>query len=233
LKDLAIHFRPILLTLVWASGLISHSIHAQKSDVGNWLIYFGNQAINKNWNWWNEVQYRNYDLVGDLQQFIVRTGLGYNLTENNNNLLFGYAFIHSQAYVINSDLKSKTNEHRLYQQFVTRQQFGRFFLQHRYRLEERFLPDAFRLRFRYLLGINYPLNNPTMVKNTVYLSFYNELFVNARSPLYDRNRLYGAVGFVFSRFLRAEIGMMAQTLEKTNRNQLQLVFFNSLPIDRN
>ena len=39
---------------------------AQKSDVGNWFIYFGNQPINKKWNLQNEVQYRNYNVVGDM-----------------------------------------------------------------------------------------------------------------------------------------------------------------------
>ncbi|HMW26966.1 MAG TPA: DUF2490 domain-containing protein, partial [Ferruginibacter sp.] len=48
---------------------------AQRSDAGNWFIYFGNQAINKKWNWWNEVQYRNYNFAGDLQQLLLRTGI--------------------------------------------------------------------------------------------------------------------------------------------------------------
>src|SRR5437870_11259913 len=78
---------------------------AQKSDVGNWFIYSGNQAINKKWNWWNEVQYRNYNFIGDLQQLVIRTGIGYNLTENNNNILLAYAFINSQQYHQGSENK--------------------------------------------------------------------------------------------------------------------------------
>jgi hypothetical protein len=71
-------------------------INAQNSGVGNWFIYFGNQRINKRWNWWNELQYRNYNFIGDLRQLVFRTGLGYNLTENNNNVLLGYAFVYSE-----------------------------------------------------------------------------------------------------------------------------------------
>ena len=67
----------------------SNTSFAQKSDVGNWFIYFGNQKINKKWNWHNEVQYRNYNFAGDLQQLLLRTGIGYNLTENNSNVLMG------------------------------------------------------------------------------------------------------------------------------------------------
>jgi intein/homing endonuclease len=79
---------------------------SRKSDVVNWLIYFGNQKINKKWNWHNELQYRNDDFAGDLQKLLLRTGIEYNLTENNNNILLGYAFTNSQRYLPNSEDKS-------------------------------------------------------------------------------------------------------------------------------
>ncbi len=202
---------------------------SQKSDIGNWFVYFGNQKINKKWNWHNEVQYRNYNFIGDTNQLLLRTGIGYNLTENNNNVLIGYGFINTQKYVPNSNQKIDTNEHRIYQQFITRQNFGRVFLQHRYRIEERFISDDFQLRFRYFLGINIPINKKMLDKNAVYISSYNEIFINAESPLFDRNRLYGALGFVINKNFKVEAGFMTQTLEKSNRNQFQIVIFNNLP----
>ncbi len=206
---------------------------AQQSNIGNWFIYFGNQKINNKWNWWNEVQYRNYNFAGDLQQLLLRTGIGYNLTENNNNVLLGYAFINGQKYLPNNDDKVGSNEHRVYQQFITRQNFGSVFLQHRYRIEERFLPGDFQMRFRYFLSLNIPLNHKQMIEKTIYASAYNEIFLNAQNALYDRNRLYGALGYVFNKSFKMEVGIMAQTLENTNRNQLQLVLFNSLPFHSN
>ncbi len=130
---------------------------AQQSNLGNWWIYFGNKQISSKWNWHHEVQYRNYNFVGDLEQLLLRTGLGYNLTENNNNIHLGYAFIHSQNYVENSDDKISIDEHRIYQQFITRQNAGRVFWQHRYRFEQRFFSNDFRLRFRYFLALNIPI----------------------------------------------------------------------------
>ena len=73
--------------------LFSSATKAQKSNLGNWFIYLGNQPINKKFNWHNEIQYRNYNFIGDINQLLLRTGIGYNLTENNNNVLLGYAFI--------------------------------------------------------------------------------------------------------------------------------------------
>lgn len=203
---------------------------AQKSNTGNWFIYFGNQAINKKWNWWNEVQHRNYNFAGDMQQVILRTGIGYNLSENNNNILLGYGFIDSKRYTFPTDNKKvETIEHRLYQQFITKQVYKPFYVQHRYRLEERFIPANFQMRFRYFLSVNIPLNNKEMKKNTLYASAYNEVFLNTAKPIFDRNRLYGAIGFMFNKNVKTEIGIMAQTLENSNRNQFQIIVFNNLP----
>lgn len=206
--------------------------YAQKTDVGNWFIYFGNQKINSRWNWHNEVQYRNFNFIGDLQQLLLRTGIGYNLTENNNNILLGYGFINSQRYLPNSDQKVGTDEHRIYQQFITRQSFGRVFVQHRYRLEERFLPDDFQMRFRYFLSFNVPINHKIMTNKTFYASAYNEIFVNKQGTYFDRNRLYGALGYVIDKNFRVEAGFMAQTLQNTNRNQFQIALFNNLPLSK-
>ncbi len=56
-------------------------VNAQDSDLGNWLIYIGNKKLNSKWNIHNEVQYRNYNAIGDLEQLLIRTGVGYNLSE--------------------------------------------------------------------------------------------------------------------------------------------------------
>ena len=213
--------------------LCTIALHAQKSNTGNWFIYFGNQKINNKWNWHNEVQYRNFNFMGDLSQLLVRTGIGYNLTENNNNILLGYGFINSQKYLSNSNEKVGTNEHRVFQQFITRQSFNNVFLQHRYRIEERFLTNDFQMRFRYFLGINIPINKPRLEKNAYYFSAYNEIFINAQQNIFDRNRLYGAIGYVFNKNIKMEAGYMVQTLESTNRNQFQIVVFNNIPFNKN
>ena len=205
-------------------------MHAQESETGNWFIYFGNQKINDRWNWWNEIQYRNYNFAGDLEQLLLRTVIGFNLSENNNNILLGYAFIHSEPYVSGTDDKLKTNENRIYQQFITRQQFGRTYLQHRYRIEERFIGDDFKMRFRYLFSLNVPVNKKEMTTRAIYLSVYNELFLQPQSPVFDRDRIYGAIGYVFNPNLRAEAGWMTQIYEDRHRGQFQIVLFNNLPL---
>ena len=201
---------------------------AQDSNFGNWIIYFGNKKIDNKWNWHHEVQYRNYNAIGDLEQLLLRTGLGYNLTENNNNLLLGYGYILSENYIADTDEKNSVNEHRIYQQFITRQPIGRVGVQHRYRFEQRFVEDDFKLRFRYFLGLNIPLNKAELIDKTVYLSAYNEIFLNTENTIFDRNRLYSGIGYKLNASLKFEIGYMNQFLAGgNNRDQLNLMtFFN-------
>jgi len=156
---------------------------------------------------------------------LLRAGLGYNLSEKNNNLLLGYGFIYSEPYIGNSDDKTNFNEHRIYQQFITRQNFNKLSLQHRYRFEQRFIEEDFKLRLRYFLGLNYSLSQKETLDNTFYLSMYNEVFLNTEGNYFDRNRLYGGLGYRFSKSIRSEIGFMNQTLQNSSRNQLNIITF--------
>ncbi len=208
--------------LILALFLLTSLVSSSQSDFGDWLIYFGNKKINNKWNIHHEIQYRNYNAIGDLEQLLIRGGLGYNLTENNNNILLGYGYILSENY-INTEDKVQVNEHRIYQQFITKQQFGRFNISHRYRLEERFVESVFKLRFRYFLSCKVALNNSKLQKKTFYLSAYNELFIGSKSPQFDRNRLYGGLGYQHNSKLKFEAGYMNQFFSSSNRDQLNLI----------
>lgn len=195
---------------------------AQDSNIGNWLIYFGNKKFNNKWNLHHEIQYRNYNFIGDLEQLLLRTGLGYNLSENNN-ILIGYGYILSENYIGETNDKVQVNEHRIYQQFISKQQFKGISLQHRYRFEQRFVEDDFKLRFRYFLGINIPLSKKET--NKYYLSAYNEIFLNTKTSIFDRNRLYGAIGYKLNSNIRFELGYMNQFFETNSRDQINIVSF--------
>ncbi|SHG46100.1 DUF2490 domain-containing protein [Chryseobacterium oranimense] len=221
-------FTKLLFTVL---SLGSITALAQKNDLGAWYMYFGNNKISKKLNWHNEIQYRNFDAVGDLEQLLLRTGIGYDLTENNNNILLGYGFILSRPYV--NGEKKENIEHRIFQQFITKQKFGRFNLQHRYRLEERFLQDDFRMRFRYMIGLNIPITQKEMLPKSLYASVYNEIFLHFDSPVFDRNRVYGALGYVINKNMRIEAGYMNQIQENRNRGQIQIGFYNNIPFNKN
>ena len=197
---------------------------SQDSNLGNWLIYIGNKKLNSKWNLHNEVQYRNYNIVGDLEQLLLRTGIGYNLSENNN-ILLGYGFILSENYIANTENKVSVNEHRVFQQYTTKQSVGKVKLSHRYRFEQRFVEADFKLRFRYFLSLNIPLMKTESGNGPLYLSAYNEIFLNSKSAIFDRNRVYGGLGYNLNKNVRFELGYMNQFFENHSRDQINIITF--------
>lgn len=193
----------------------------QNSPLGNWLIYFGNYQVDSRWNLHHEIQYRNYNAVGDLEQLLIRTGVGYNLTPDNNNLLMGYGYILSEPYRESGD-KFQVHEHRIFQQFITVQRHVGVQVQHRYRLEQRWVEDDFRLRFRYFLSLHIPL---VKGDSYPYASAYNEVFLQPEDVVFDRNRLYLGAGYKWNSQVKAEVGYMNQFFSEDGRDQINLILF--------
>jgi hypothetical protein len=195
---------------------------AQEKKFRTWGILNLNQKINKDWSFQSDIQYRAYEDLDQLQQLLIRGGIGYNLTENNNNILAGYAYVLNRTPSEFDDY-AHSHEHRLYQQFNTKHSINRVNLAHRFRVEERFLETDTQFRFRYQLTATVPLNNPSLVENTWYLKAYNELFLQAvKDKTFDRNRLGLNLGYVISPTFTLEGGYMLQSLKSSHTNQLMI-----------
>jgi len=197
------------------------SAQSQDSNFGNWLIYLGNKELSQRWNLHNEVQYRNYNAIGDLEQLLLRTGLGYTFNEAKNNVLLGYGYILSENYIENN--KVSVNEHRIFQQFTSKQKIGIIGLNHRYRFEQRFVESDFKMRLRYFLGLNIPITKKE--NNNLYLSTYNEIFLNIESAVFDRNRVFGGIGYQINKNIKIEVGYMNQFFERSSRDQFNIITF--------
>ena len=96
-------------------------------------------------------------------------------------------------------------------------------------------PDSYRNRVRYRFLTNVPLNKKTMSKGALFVSVYDELFVqfgaNTALNYLDQNRLYLALGYVIMANANVQVGYLNQFIVKANaldaeRNHtFQLAFF--------
>ncbi|MDI1316426.1 DUF2490 domain-containing protein [Flavobacterium sp.] len=149
-----------------------------------------------------DIQYRNFNLGGDLEQLLLRSGVTYKPKNTEVTFTLGLANITTGAM---GESTQTTTETRIYQEALLPQKVGnRDYLTHRFRYEQRFVEHQdFRTRFRYNLFLNSPINKTTLSKNAIYAAFYNEIFINGEKNIgnnntvrvFDRNRFYAGLGY--------------------------------------
>jgi len=207
--------------------LLPVSIFAQQDKTGNWLMYFGTNKLSDKFSLHTEIQYRNHTLTpNNTEQLLLRTGLNYHFSDKAF-VTAGYAYIPSYAY--ESEQKDpETEEHRIWQQFIVTNKISRVKLEHRYRFEQRWVDQDYKNRFRYRLMLFIPLNKSIIEEKTWFLGLYDEVFVNTEKTFFDRNRLYGAIGYQFNKMTSIQTGIMHQQVNDFGKWYLQIALvFNT------
>jgi hypothetical protein len=186
--------------------LLSHNGYAQnlerRQPFGNWVMYFGDNKINDKFGIHSEFQARNYFLPNTVNQTLLRVGVNRYV---NPNTMFsaGYAYIYTIPSAEGAG--GITSENRLWQQAILRHRTYSIFLEHRYRMEQRYIRNVteglniFDKRFRYRLQALIPLYNISPYWRHYFIAGYNELFMNlgrkVSGQYFDRNRFYLALGY--------------------------------------
>ena len=208
-----------------AQKTISNQNHA-------WVTYLGNHSLTEKINLHTEYQWRRADGFQNWQQSLARIGIDYNLLPNLS-ITAGYGWIVSYPYG-DQAIAHTYNEHRIWQQVNAKAKYGRFELQHRYRLEQRFLEnyirnqdgtfskgaDLFRQRVRYRAMVLVPLSRKEMLDNTLFLNVNNELFLGfgkgIGKNILDQNRMNFALGWRFNKDFNVQVGYLNQFVVKAD-----------------
>jgi hypothetical protein len=198
-------------------------------QLGAWYMYFYTTKLkNSQFGIQGDVQYRNWNTIGDLEQLLIRSGLTYKPTNTDVTLTLGIAHITNGAI---GESSQTTPETRIYQEALLPLKVGkRLYFNNRFRYEQRFVENQdFRTRLRYNLFLNIPINRTTLSKNAVYIALYNEIFINGEKNIgnnrtvnvFDRNRFYAGLGYGITDKLRLQLGFMNQSTETAGKDQIQ------------
>ena len=224
-----------LLRILTLFVCVSFSAFAQPEiddQFNSWYMYFGNHRITDRWGVHTEYQFRRHGIMEKWQQSLMRVGVDHHF---NKNLMVtaGYGWIVSFPYG-KQPIGHTSTEHRIWQQLILKQNIGRLYFNHRFRLEQRFLENwlknnsdefalegfNYRNRGRYRFMVSIPLSKPTMDKNTLFLAIYDEVFLGFGPGIglniLDQKRLYGALGWKFSNNLNVQLGYLMHYVIKSD-----------------
>lgn len=219
---------PLLLcAYLMPAGLAAQQDKNIDTHYNGWYMYFGNHRISEKFSVHTEYQWRRNNWITGWQQSLMRLGLDWHANETIT-FTAGYGWIKSFPYG-KQPIASAFNEHRLWQQLILQHNTDRLYFHHRYRLEQRFLESIsdgmdgrynFANRARYRLFLAIPLNRDELKDNTLFISFYDEVFIGfgkgiGRNIL-DQNRLYFALGWRFNKNCNVQLGYLNHYVVKAD-----------------
>lgn len=205
-------------TVLFAQQLIGQS--ANDSHYNNWFTYFAQYKFSPRWGMHLDVQFRADDKVQRIRQSLLRAGAQY-FVRPDLNVTLGYAYVNTYS----ASASNYFTEHRIWQQLIYNQSFGKNGMTHRLRLEQRFVENPVAEnddystghRIRYFNRVIFPFGKNPDAKAGPYAALQDEVFFNFASSginknVFDQNRLLVAFGILYQKHTRLEIGYMNQWL---------------------
>ncbi len=229
-------FRKKLILLYIMVSIMPYSFAQRLSDhnTPGWYAMLGTLYLNKKQKTsiWLEYQWRRDDIIGSWQQSLARTGFQYHF-KTGASAMAGYSFILSYPYGDYPVGPYHTTEHRIFEQLMWNGNVGRIFLNHRLRLEQRFVSKidqtaptysitdwTFLNRARYQLRAALPINHKKLTDKTWYALAFDEIMIgfgkNVKQNIFDQNRIGLLAGYQYNKVLRAEFGVFNQTLQQAS-----------------
>lgn len=208
---------PVFLSIMCL--LFSFNIVSQQpyNKGGYWITYLGDNNINDKLGIHTEGQLRNNGINHGQATNFFRLGLNI-YTSKTSMVTGGYGFFYvspSREHVPGNTFR----ENRVWEQYLMRKKTNFVFMEHRYRLEQRFIENVtlneskvdHRIRYRFQAIL--PFYNISPYLRYFFFAAYNEVMLNFRresNDIYDRNRLYFALGIQVSPKLNFQVGYLNQ-----------------------
>jgi hypothetical protein len=233
-------------------SLLCLGVRAQK-DVSHqslyWLRYYNQLRINEKWAWHNEIEDRRFFINNQQHHLIAHTRLYYKIL-SNTDIAFGLTYSRQSPQFINAIATLIVPEIRPNQEIdVSNTLAKRLILQHRLRIDERFMRKNngeelldgydFNFRFRYRLQVNYRLSSDS-AKNKTTFKVSNEIMLNTGKNIvynqFDQNRIYAGCEQELNKKISVELGYLHWYQQRAVENQffdreiLRLAIFHKLTL---
>ena len=207
---------------------------SQLNRFSGWALSANTVKISPKWSIIFDTQLRSTDNWEQTETFIFRPGLAYN-TSSGWQASVGFAWIENWRKL--GGVRDGVSDNRVWQQLVKTHPLSGGFLQHRLRMEERFLHDLivsgnsiiktknyFNTRFRYFNRYIKPLSSQPKFVTGPYWALQNELFFNvvggsfSHGKFFDQSRTYAGLGHRINSKADVELGWMTQYALGRNGN---------------
>ena len=159
------------------------------------------------WRWQVETQLRMRDWVSDVDNFVMRSLVGFDLT-SKSSVWLGYA--ETPTFPVTGGVRQ---EHRLYQHYIWASRMCGGNLSLRGRIEERWIENNSGLAWRIRGQLRY--TRPVKVESHTSLVFYDEVSAHLRRTTFtgkgfDQNRAFAGLSRAMGAATRIEAGYINQ-----------------------
>ena len=189
--------------------LVSTAAFTQEKAIGTWHVVNAQLSLSGKWETFVELQTRSNRFFDDFFYYEVKGGISYWLNKNFS-FLMGVGRYATYSDKGNFTLPFDSEEFRIWQQVTMNQYLQRLKIEHRYRAEQKWVNSSYRNRFRYRLNMMLPLNKAKLVAGSIYLNAYDEVFLNNKTPHFERNRFFAGAGYILSPVTTIQAGYVNQ-----------------------
>ncbi|MBD1393087.1 DUF2490 domain-containing protein [Mucilaginibacter glaciei] len=230
-----------ILLLLFVAFLTPFKLFAQENQFSGWGAIFHSQRFGKHWGASFDGQFRSASHFDYLRNILLRPSVNYHF-DGNKMVALGYAYVTLNGRTASGD-KTFRPESRIWQQFTINTKFGsNNTLQHRFRLEQRFLGNTtntnnhyFAQRLRYFARAIVPFKHGQAFIKGPFAALQDEIFVNVQNKekvnnhFFDQNRAYAALGYRIRKEVDVEAGYLNQYTKSatayTINHVIQVAFY--------
>jgi hypothetical protein len=212
-----------MLFFLFAIAIAANAQNHKTGTFGIATVVLPGDSLHR-WGGYAELQTRGDALFSNFFYYETKAGISYDLDRSFTALLG------TGRYVTNDNPENLTvaTEFRLWEQMTVNQFLSRLKIEHRYRIEQRWVNGLYRNRFRYRLNMFVPLNHKKIEPKTWFISVYDEVFINNKAPHFERNRFSAALGYQIDKSINVQAGWLNQynysPTFAADKNNLALTF---------